>query len=327
MQDNMSASATTELPMTGAAAFASEPHARPAQAASSPAPIAQIPDYTGAELVIEPRKGWIGVDWSELLRFRELLFFLVWRDVKVRYKQAVLGVGWAVLEPLLNMLVFTLIFGIAAGLRSHLPPDMPYAVFVFAGLVPWKLFATAMSQGGMSLVNQQNLLTKVYFPRLFVPTSIVGSALVDMALQFVVFAGILAYYQFIPSWQIVFIPFLIVLTTVFATGVAYLLSALTVTYRDFRFLIPVMVQVWMYLSFIPIPVPKVLRESEKWQTLLAINPMYGIVSAFRACVTGRAEAVGFNPWHLVASAVAAVAVFTLGLFYFRRTERRFADIA
>ena len=347
MQNDMSASATSNIPASGRSTFPTQPTsvlAGPGQpvidngpdaplpseaavAATAAAATSQAPAYQGRELVIQPTKGWIGIDWSELFRFRELLYFLVWRDVKVRYKQAVLGVGWAVLEPTLNMIVFTAIFGVAAGLRSNLPPDMPYAVFVFAGLVPWKLFATAMSQGGMSLVNQQNLLTKIYFPRLFVPTATVGSALVDMALQFVVFAGILAYYGFVPSWQIVFLPFLIALTAVMATGVAYLLSALTVTYRDFRFLIPVMVQVWMYLSFIPIPVPPSLRNSEKWQTLLAFNPMYGIVSAFRACITGNPSAVGFHPWHLALSVAIAAGVFVLGLFYFRKTERRFADIA
>src|SRR5688500_15541703 len=207
MQDNMSASATTILPMSDAPAFGggatqAAPHPQPA----APTPDeGQIPEYTGRELVIQPSKGWIGIDWSELIRFRELLFFLVWRDVKVRYKQAVLGIGWAVLEPVLNMIVFTAIFGVAASMKVELPATLPYAIFVFAGLVPWKLFSTALSQGGMSLVNQQNLLTKIYFPRLFVPTSVVGSALVDMALQFAVFGALLVYYQYIPSWQIVFL--------------------------------------------------------------------------------------------------------------------------
>jgi lipopolysaccharide transport system permease protein len=232
-----------------------------------------------------------------------------------------------VLEPVLNMLVFTAIFGVAAGLRTQLPEGLPYAVFVFAGLIAWKLFATALGQGGMSLVNSQNLLTKIYFPRLFVPTATVGGALVDMALQFVVFAGILAWYGFVPSWHIVFLPLLVALTVVLGLGAAYLLSALTITFRDFRFLIPVITQVWMYLSFVPIPVPKAIRESEKWQAILGCNPMYTIVALYRKCVTGYGYEVGLNAKYVPISVGIAVGLFVLGLFYFRRTERRFADIA
>src|SRR3982751_4467102 len=154
MSNDMSASATTKIPVSEITTF----HAPSAPASEADAP--------ARELIIQPSKGWIGVDWAELWRFRELLYFLVWRDVKVRYKQAVLGIGWAVLEPIMYMIVFTAIFGVAARLRGQLPPNVPYAVFVFAGLLPWKLFATALSTGGMSLVQQQNLLTKIYFPRL-----------------------------------------------------------------------------------------------------------------------------------------------------------------
>jgi lipopolysaccharide transport system permease protein len=198
---------------------------------------------------------------------------------------------------------------------------------VFAGLLCWKLFATALTQGGMSLVNQQNLLTKVYFPRLFVPTAIVGSALVDLALQFLVLLGLFAWYGYAPSWHIVFLPLLIGLTVVMALGTAYLLSALTVTYRDFRFLIPVAAQIWMWVSLVPIPVTPEMAASGKWQVVMGLNPMYGIVSAFRACVTGKAEALHFSPVYLATSALMACGLFVLGLFYFRKTEKRFADIA
>jgi lipopolysaccharide transport system permease protein len=315
MPNDMSASATTKIPVSEMTTF----HAPPA-AAPAPQPAVR-------ELVIQPSKGWIGIDWSELWRFRELLYFLVWRDVKVRYKQAVLGFAWAVLEPVLNMLVFTAIFGVAAGLKDQLPPALPYAVFVFTGLIAWKLFATALGQGGMSLVNSQNLLTKIYFPRLFVPTSTIGSALVDMGLQFIVFAGVLAWYGYVPSWHIVFLPLLVLLTVVMGLGAAYLLSALTITYRDFRFLIPVMTQIWMYLSFVPIPVPKYVRDSEKWQMLLGCNPMYTIVAMYRKCVTGYGYEVGLNATHIPVSIGLALGLFVLGLFYFRKTEKRFADIA
>jgi lipopolysaccharide transport system permease protein len=325
MQDNMSASATTNLPMSEVTTLAGPP---PAQASSAPSPEpGLIPEYTGNELVIQPSKGWIGIDWSELLRFRELLFFLVWRDVKVRYKQAILGVGWAVLEPVLNMLVLTAIFGGAAKMDQYLPAGLPYPIFVFAGLLCWKLFATALTQGGMSLVNQQNLLTKVYFPRLFVPTATVGSALVDLGLQFLVLLGLFAWYGYAPSWQIVFLPLLVCATVVMALGTAYLLSALTVTYRDFRFLIPVAAQIWMWLSLVPVPVTPDMAANPKWQALMALNPMYGIVSAFRACVTGEGAALHFKPLYLATSIALASGLFVLGLFYFRKTEKRFADIA
>jgi lipopolysaccharide transport system permease protein len=318
--NDMSASATSNIPVSDMSSFQSAPVAEKTITAPQP-------EGSGPELVIRPSKGWIGIDWGELFRFRELLYFLVWRDVKVRYKQAVLGVGWAVLEPVLNMLVFTTIFGRAAGLAAQLPSDLPYAIFVFTGLIAWKLFATALSQGGMSLVNQQNLLTKIYFPRLFVPTATVGSALVDMALQFVVFVGLLAWYHYVPAWQIVFLPLLILATVVMSLGAAYLLSALTITYRDFRFLIPVITQIWMYLSFVPIPVPESIRNSRHWQLLLGCNPMYSIVAAYRKCVTGYGYEVGLNARYLPISIGMAVGLFILGIFYFRKTERRFADIA
>ncbi len=212
---------------------------------------------------------------------------------------------WAVLDPVLNMIMFTCIFGVAAGLAKDLPSDLPYSVFVFAGLIAWKLFATALSQGGMSLVNSQNLLTKIYFPRLFVPTSTVGGALVDMALQFVVFAGLLAIKGYVPSWQIVFLPFLILVDRHHGLGAAYLLSALTITYRDFRFVIPLITQMWMYLSFVPIPVPKSVRDSEHWQMLLGCNPMYTIVALFRKCVTGYGYEVGLNAKYVPVSIAMA----------------------
>src|SRR3954468_19525487 len=163
------------------------------------------------ELVIQPRRGWIAVDWRELWRSRELLYFLVWRDIKVRYKQAVLGLAWAVLQPAVQMLVFTLIFGVAAGFRKSLP-NVPYSVFVLSGLLPWQLFATALSMGGMSLVNQQHLLTKIYFPRLFIPTAVVGGALVDLAVAALLFAAVLVACGIVPTWGILLLPALLAVT-------------------------------------------------------------------------------------------------------------------
>ena len=319
MSNDMSVSASTKIPVSEITTF---------HAASEPAKAAPA-DAAGElhELVIQPSKGWIGINWLELWRYRELLYFLVWRDVKVRYKQAVLGIGWAVLDPILNMILFTAIFGVALGMHNKLPPGLPFAVFIFAGLIPWKLFSTGLTQGGMSLVNQQHMLSKIYFPRLFIPTSSVGSALVDMALQFGVFAALMLFYQYKPAWTVIWVLPLILLAMVMSTGIAYLLSALTITYRDFRFLIPVVSQIWMWLSFIQMPTPESIQNSGKWQVLLTLNPMYGIVSAFRAAITGETAAVGFRWMYLASSIVIACGVFVLGLFYFRKTEKRFADIA
>lgn len=274
------------------------------------------------EIVIEPRRGWLTIDRRELWRHRELLFFLVWRDVKVRYKQTVLGVAWAVLVPVLSMLVFTAIFGNFAGFKGKLPTGLQvaYPVYVYAGLLPWLFFSNAISLGGLSLVNQQQLLTKIYFPRLFVPTATVGSALVDMGLSFCIFLGLLAYYGIVPSIGIVFVPLLVVWTAVASLGIAYLLSALTVAYRDFKFVIPFTVQIWQFLS--PVVYPSSMVP-ERYRWLLALNPLTGIIDGFRAAVFG----VPVSWLNLGISALSAAALFTLGITYFRQTERRFADIA
>ena len=286
------------------------------------------PEPAGAdELVIEPRRGWIAVDWRELWRSRELLYFLIWRDIKVRYKQAVLGIAWAVLQPAVQMLVFTLIFGVAAGFRKSLP-NVPYSVFVLSGLLPWQLFATALSMGGMSLVNQQHLLTKIYFPRLFIPTAVVGGALVDLAVASLLFAVVLLASGIVPTWGLLLMPALLAVTVAIALGMAYLLSALTVTYRDFRFIIPFLTQIWMFISFVPLPAESI--KDSPWKWLLALNPMYSIIAAWRKVLLGRrAEdaSIGWDWRYFAISLAITAALFVLGLFYFRRTERRFADIA
>jgi lipopolysaccharide transport system permease protein len=287
------------------------------------------PEPTLHETVIAPKKGWIAVDWGELFRQRELLFFLVWRDIKVRYKQATLGVAWAVLQPLTQVLVFSFIFGsagfsLAAQLGGRL--QHAYPVFIFAGLLPWQLFARSLTEGGLSLVNQQHLLTKIYFPRLFVPTASVGGGLFDMLISFPIFGVMMWIYHIRPPWEIVFLPLLIIVTVMMATGFAYLLAALTVTYRDFRFIIPFVVQLWMWLSFVMIPVPKQLIGRKLGYVVYYANPMYGLISAYRKVLL-RDFDNGWNPWSVVISVVAAFVIFFLGIFYFRRTERRFADIA
>lgn len=300
-----------------------------------PAPLTQssstrLPDdasgeNTPQELVIRARRGWIAIDWSELLRYRELLFFLVWRDIKVRYKQTVLGVAWAVLQPVLSVAIFSVIFGAGFGMKDKLPPGLPFPLYVFLGVIAWQVFAGGLNSGGLSLVSQQHLLTKIYFPRLFVPTAAVGGLLVDMAIALGVFAVVMLYFGYAPAWTVIFLPLLVVLNVMCALGIAYLLSALTVSYRDFRFLIPFMTQIWMWVSFVAFPVPESIRNSPKWQWVLALNPMYGIISAYRRAVLGLT--VGWNPLYLMSAIGITLALFTFGLFYFRRTERRFADIA
>jgi len=296
-----------------------------------PSPSAVEPQGDAIELIIEPRKGWIGIDWQELFRNRELLYFLVWRDIKVRYKQAVLGVGWAVLQPVVQMVVFTLIFGIAARMRGSLPQGLPYSVFVLSGLIPWQLFVTSLGGGGMSLVNQQHLLTKIYFPRLFIPTSVAGGALMDMGISSVLFVVLLAINGIAPTWGVLLLPPLLVLTLLVSLGMSYLLAALTVTYRDFRFLIPFMAQIWMWVSFVAFPPPHAV-ETWRWRWVLAFNPMYPIISAYRKILLGGVPGmedwmIGWHWSYLWASIATSVAIFLLGLFYFRKTERRFSDIA
>jgi lipopolysaccharide transport system permease protein len=269
------------------------------------------------ELVIRPRSGWVPVDWNELLNFRELLYFLVWRDVKVRYKQTVLGAAWAVLQPLFTMMIFTVIFGRVAGFKTG---DIPYPVFVFAGLIPWTFFASGVASGGQSLINQQALLTKVYFPRLLVPTSAVAAYLVDMMITMGLYAVILAAYRVVPSWQVVFLPGVVLLTVVVTMGLSYSLAALTVLYRDFRYVIPFMIQALMYASPVIYPIRML---PEKYQVVFSLNPMCGVIESYRSCILGE-------PWHfssLAISVASGLALLAFGLFYFRRTERRFADIA
>jgi lipopolysaccharide transport system permease protein len=269
------------------------------------------------EVVIRPRSGWISIDWKELIYFRELLYFLAWRDVKVRYKQTVLGVAWAVLQPLFTMVIFTVIFGRFAGVPSG---NFPYPVFVFAGLIPWTFFSTSIGFAGTSLIGQQHLLTKIYFPRLFVPTAVVCAYLIDLAITLVLYAFILSIYAIAPSWQVVFLPLLIMLTLALTLGLGYTLAALTVLYRDIRYLIPFGLQLLMYLSPIIYPV-NMLPNRYRW--VLSLNPMCGIIEGFRWSILGTP----CSPVSLGLAVATSLGLLTFGLFYFRRTERQFADIA
>jgi len=255
--------------------------------------------------------------WRDLWRYRELFQVLAWRDVAVRYKQTIIGVVWALLRPVLTMLIFTVVFGRFAKIPSD---GLPYAVFVFAGLLPWTFFSNNISQASMSLVNQQSLLTKIYLPRVFVPASAIGSGLIDLLVSFVIFALLMLYYQVGASPRILVVPLLVLLTAAASLGVGLALAALIVTYRDFRYVVPFLVQSWLYVSPVIYPVSMVPKQ---WQPVLALNPMAGIIDGFRSALLG----LPWNPVTLAVSSASSVLLLAYGLFYFRKTERSFADVA
>jgi len=269
------------------------------------------------ELVIQPQSGWLAVDWKEMFAYRELLIFLIRRDISVRYKQTVLGSAWAVLHPLMLMLIFTFFFGRFVSIKSE---GGPYPVYVFASLIPWTLFSQGFAAAAVSLANQHNLLTKVYFPRLFVPVAAASVFLVDLAYSLGIYAFVLLYYHVTPSWTTIFVPLLVVVTLIATLSLGVMLSALTVFYRDFRHLVPFLTQIFMY--FTPVIYPADLIP-EKYHWFLALNPMFGLASAYRSAILGV-------PWHfesLVISTASALISFVFAVYYFRRVERRFADFA
>ena len=267
--------------------------------------------------VIEPKTGWVPVDFKEIWNYRELLYFLTKRDIKVRYKQTVLGGLWAVIQPAFTMLVFTLFFGKLAKMPSD---GLPYPIFVYAALLPWTYFANAVSASGNSLVGSANLITKVYFPRIVVPASAALAGLLDFFIALFVLGALMIYYQFVPGWGILLFPFLVALTFLCAVGVGLWLSALNVQYRDIRYAIPFLIQVWLFVS--PVIYPMSLVKGN-YQWLLALNPMGGVIHAYRASLLGHQPI----DWSLLAlSALIIVALFLGGLYYFRRMEKVFADV-
>jgi lipopolysaccharide transport system permease protein len=269
------------------------------------------------DLIIRPQPGWIGINWSEMVSHRELLFYFIWRDISVRYKQTILGPAWALLQPLILMLIFTVVFGRFVKVDSE---EFPYPVFVFAGLIPWTLFSQGMHQSSLSLVNQHNLLTKVYFPRLFVPISAACVFLADLVISLGIYAFVLLYYRVAPSWTIVFVPLLVLLTLITTLSIGVLLAALTIFYRDFKHIVPFLTMIFMYVT----PVAYSAKVfSPRAQMILSLNPMFGIVAAFRSAILG----LDWNPASLTISTATALGAFLFAVFYFRRTERRFADFA
>ena len=267
--------------------------------------------------IIEPSKGWISLNLRDLWEYRGLLYFLTWRDIKVRYKQTVLGAAWAIIQPFFTMVVFSLFFGRLAGIPSE---GVPYPIFAYSALLPWNYFAGALDRAGNSLVGSANLITKVYFPRLVIPLSAVLAGLLDFAIAFVVLIGMMLFYGITPTVAVLTLPFFLLLALVTALGVGLWLSALNVQYRDVRYTIPFLTQFWLFAS--PVAYPASLVP-ERWRALYGLNPMVGVVEGFRWALLGKTE----SPGPLLAVSVAVVILlFVGGLFYFRRMEETFADV-
>jgi lipopolysaccharide transport system permease protein len=267
--------------------------------------------------IIRPSRGWISLKLGELWAYRELLFFLAWRDISVRYKQTVLGAAWAIIQPFFAMIVFSLFFGRLAQMPSD---GVPYPIFSYTALLPWQYFATALAGSGDSLVASANLLSKVYFPRLVIPLASVLPPLVDFAIAFVVLIGMMLFYGIVPTWQIVWLPFFLLLAMVTALGSGLWLSAMNVQYRDIRYTIPFITQFWMFAS--PVVYPSSLIP-EQWQPLYGLNPMAGVIEGFRWALLGTETAPG--PM-LIVSVFVALVLLVSGALYFRRMEKTFADV-
>lgn len=267
-------------------------------------------------IVIEPRKGWRALDLAELWSYRELLRVLTERDIRVRYKQTVLGFAWAIIQPVMMMVVFSIFFGAFAKMPSD---GLPYPIFAYAGLLPWMFFAGALTNSSQSLVASSNLLSKVYFPRLIIPISSIGSALVDFAIASGVLLLMMLYYGIGWSTKLLLAPVLTFGIIIAALGVGTLLAALTAAYRDFKYVVPFMVQLWMFATPVAYPASIV---PQPWQWLLALNPMSGLIEGFRACFLDRP----LDPAAIAISLAVAASMFVAGVGYFERIERRLADI-
>jgi lipopolysaccharide transport system permease protein len=277
----------------------------------------EVPTPAMPVTIIQPSKGWVSLRLRELWEYRELLYFLTWRDIKVRYKQTALGAAWAILQPFMTMVVFSIFFGKLAKMPSD---GLPYPIFSFCGLLPWQLFANALTQSSNSLVGSQGLITKVYFPRLIVPLAAVLPGLVDFAITFVVFLGMMAYYGIVPTLAVLTLPLFLLLALATALAAGLWLSALNVQYRDVRYTITFLVQFWLFVT--PIAYPSSMVP-EKWRLLYGLNPMAGVVEGFRWALLGKAG--GLGPMIIVSASV--VCLFLIGgLMYFRHMEKTFADV-
>jgi lipopolysaccharide transport system permease protein len=275
-----------------------------------------LPSSRSAPIVLEPSHGWRSVDLAELWRYRELLFFFVWRDVKVRYKQTLLGVIWVLIRPILSVILFTLIFGKLAKMPSD---GLPYPVFVLAAMIPWNFFAGALASGSNSVQSNAHLITKVYFPRIVIPTASVFSGFVDVVITFALVIVLMLWYGIVPPVEaVITVPFLFLVTIVVALGMSFWLGALNVAYRDVGNAVPFLLQIWLYATPVVYPLSRV---PEKWRWIVVLNPMTGVVEAFRGALFGR-------PWPAIPLALTCglgLILLITGVFYFRRVENTFAD--
>lgn len=276
------------------------------------------PNEDVPETYIAPSQGWVSLKLRELWEYRELLYFLTWRDIKVRYKQTVMGVAWAIIQPFFSMVVFSLIFGQLAGLSSD---GLPYPIFNFAALVPWTFFANALNQASNSLVNSANMIKKVYFPRLAMPIATILAGVVDFCLAFLVLLGMMFFYGIVPTRNVIFLPIFLLLAVMTSLGTALWLSAMNIQFRDVRYTIPFLTQFWFFVT--PIVYSSSLL-SEPWRTLYGINPMAGVVEGFRWALLGTETEPGPI---IVASTFTALILLISGAYYFRRLEKTFADVA
>ncbi len=256
--------------------------------------------------------------WKDLWEYRELFYFLAWRDVLLRYKQTIIGIAWSIIRPFLTMIVLTVVFGNIAKLPSN---GIPYPILVYSALLPWQYFSNSFTEASNSLVSNSNLLTKVYFPRLIIPTTSIVVSLIDFLISFGMLILLMIYYQFLPSWQIIFIPLFLILATITSMGPAFIVSALNVQYRDFRYIVPFIVQFGLYLS--PVGFSSNIIP-ENWRLLYSLNPMVGVIEGFRWSITGGDNYIYF-PGFILSIAITLLLLF-LGIKTFRRMEKIFADV-
>ncbi len=269
------------------------------------------------KLVIKPTRGWAALNLRELWLYRELIFFMTWRDLKVRYKQTLLGASWAILQPFLTMVIFSIFFGNLAKVPSD---GVPYPIFSYTALVPWILFSKALQDASRSLVANSHMITKVYFPRMILPLSSVMAGVVDFLIAFVVLLGMMVFFNIFPTANVWVLPLFLLLALVTAVGVGLWLSALNVLFRDINYILPFLTQFWMYLT--PVAYPSSMIPAE-WQVIYALNPMTGVVEGFRWALLGTGQPPGIMT---LVSSITAVVLLISGMFYFKRMERLFADM-
>ncbi len=273
---------------------------------------------TGSHIIIiKPSQGWVPLKLGELYEYRELIYLLAWRDIKVRYKQTVLGVGWAILQPFFTMIIFSIFFGKLAGIPSD---GIPYPIFAYAALVPWTFFANGVRQSSSSLVGGAEMIRKIYFPRLVIPLSSVLSGVLDFILAFTLLLLMMLFYGIVPTVAVLWLPALLLLALVTSLGVGFWLTAMNVQFRDVKYVVPFLIQAWMFAT--PIAYPSSLVP-ERWRLFYGLNPMVGVVEGFRWALLGVKTAPGAM---IVVSSIVAVVLFVTGAFYFRRMERSFADV-